>query len=488
MATSAVVVLGAVMSILDATIVNVAIPTLGRDFGTDLSTIQWVSTGYLLALATVIPLTGWAADRFGTRRLFLLSVALFAAGSALAGLAWSAESLIAFRVLQGLGGGMLLPAGTTILMRAAGPGRIGRMMSVIGVPTMLAPIFGPVVGGWIVDNLSWHWIFYVNLPIGAVALVLAYLVLPRDRSQPGYRLDLPGLLLLSPGMAALVYGLAETTGSGGFGSLRAQLGLGTGAILLVGFVAHALRAPNPLIDLRLFRERAVAAAAGTTLLFGMGFFGSMLLLPLYFQVVRGDSPLDAGLHLAVRGIGAALTMPVAGRLVDRSGAGKTVLAGLVIVGLGTLPFTHVTASTSYWLLAAAQLLQGIGMGMAMMPAMTAAYQALEPAAVARATAALNSLQRIGGSLGTALLAVVLQHQIASSIPTVGSAGLNGLAGAGAGVQARLAPLLATSFGHSFWWSLGLFGLALVPAWFLPRHRYQPATPQPEPALTTGGVR
>src|ERR687894_1585785 len=193
LATASVVVLGAIMSILDVTVVNVAISHLTRDFDTDLETIQWIVTGYTLALATVIPVTGWAADRFGTKRLYMLSIGLFLAGSALAGAAWSAESLIAFRVLQGLGGGMLMPAGMTILTRAAGPQRIGRIMAIIGVPMLLGPIVGPILGGWLVDDVSWRWIFYINLPIGIVALFLALKVLPRDLAQPNHRFDTLGL-------------------------------------------------------------------------------------------------------------------------------------------------------------------------------------------------------------------------------------------------------------------------------------------------------
>ena len=199
LAVASVVVLGTIMSILDTTIVNVAIDRLARAFHAPLPTIQWVSTGYLLALATVIPLTGWAADRFGTKRLYILSLTFFLVGSALSGLAWSAGSLIGFRVLQGLGGGMIMPAGMTILARAAGPARIGRLMSVVGVPMLLGPILGPVLGGWLVDDVSWRWIFYVNLPIGAVALLLAFRILPRDRPEPKERLDWRGLVLLSPG-------------------------------------------------------------------------------------------------------------------------------------------------------------------------------------------------------------------------------------------------------------------------------------------------
>src|SRR5690349_5795923 len=215
LAVAGVVVLGAVMSILDTTVVNVAINTLARDFDTSLSTIQWVVTGYTLALATVIPLTGWGADRFGTKRLYMISIALFIMGSALSGLAWSAETLIAFRILQGLGGGMLMPAGMTILTRAAGVDRVGRVMAVIGIPMLLGPIFGPILGGWLVDDFSWRWIFFINLPIGAVAFVLALRILPKDEPHAAERFDVLGLALLSPGLALAIYGLAESASEGG---------------------------------------------------------------------------------------------------------------------------------------------------------------------------------------------------------------------------------------------------------------------------------
>src|ERR1700742_2342416 len=192
------VVLGAIMSILDVTVVNVAINTLAKEFKTTLPTIQWVATGYTLALATVIPLTGWAADRFGTKRLYITPLVLFACGSALSGLAWSAGSLIFFRILQGFGGGMIMPAGMTILTRAAGVDRVGRVMAVIGIPMLLGPIFGPILGGYLVDNFSWHWIFFINIPIAIAALGLAARVLPRDVPRAEERLDWVGLALLSP--------------------------------------------------------------------------------------------------------------------------------------------------------------------------------------------------------------------------------------------------------------------------------------------------
>src|SRR3954447_25729960 len=268
---ASVVVLGTIMSILDTTIVNVAIETLGRELGASLSAIQWVSTGYLLALATVIPLTGWAMERFGGRNLWMLSVTLFLIGSVLCGLAWSTSSLIAFRVLQGFGGGMIMPVGQAILAQAAGPERMGRIMSVIGVPTLLGPILGPVIGGLIVDNVSWRWIFFVNLPVGAIALALAARVLPRaELSGRRVPLDFVGLLLLSPGLAFLIFGFSEVGMQGTFMDWRVWLGVGVGVVALTAFVWRALKVrEGALIDLALFRDRAFAAASGTTFIFGV---------------------------------------------------------------------------------------------------------------------------------------------------------------------------------------------------------------------------
>src|SRR5690242_11422998 len=209
LALASVVVLGAIMTVLDATIVNVALPTLGGEFHTSIATIQWVPTVYLLAFASIIPLTGWLSERLGAKRLWLASLVVFVVGSLLAGLSWSVGSLIAFRVVQGLGGGMIMPLGQTILAQAAGPRRMGRVMSIVGVPLLLAPIVGPVVGGALVGGVSWRWIFFVNLPVGAVALALAQRLLPDVPRRPAPRLDVRGLVLLSGGIALALYGLAE---------------------------------------------------------------------------------------------------------------------------------------------------------------------------------------------------------------------------------------------------------------------------------------
>jgi EmrB/QacA subfamily drug resistance transporter len=483
---AAVVVVGVIMSILDTTIVNVALETLSRELDAPLNTIQWVSTGYLLALATVIPLTGWMTERFGSKRIWMISVALFGIGSALCGLAWSAESLIFFRVLQGFGGGMIMPVGMALLAQTAGAHRVGRVMSVVGVPMLLGPILGPVIGGLIVDSASWRWIFYVNVPIAVAALVLAARLLKADagRADAG-RLDWLGLALLSPGLAGVVFGLSESESHGGFSDPLVWGPIVVGIVLVALFVRHAWRAERPLIDVRLFRDRVFAAASATTFLIGGALFGAMIILPLYYQVARGESALTAGLLMAPQGLGAAAAMPIAGKLTDRLGGGRVAVAGLLILTVGTIPFAFLKSDTSYTLLALLLVLRGLGIGSSMMPSMAAAYASLERAAVPRATSALNVVQRVGGSLGTALLAVVLQGQIKDQLGGAGGAGGGTLERLPDNVRARVAEPLAEAFANTFWWAVGMSVLALVPAIVLAvsqqRERAAAAAAQPEPA-------
>ena len=328
-----VVVLGAIMSILDITVVNVALPTFQVVFAEDAahplpySTVAWTVTAYTLALATVIPLTGWAADRFGTKRLYVLALVLFTAGSALCASATTIGMLIAFRVLQGLGGGMLMPLGMTIMTRAAGPKRMGRLMAILGVPMLLGPIAGPILGGWLIQRASWNWIFLINVPIGIVAAIYALMALPKDSPHPTEKLDVVGVLLMSPGLALFLYGVSSIPGEGTFLAAKVLIPMLIGAALMVAFVLHTFRPEHPLLDLRLFRNRDLRAATTTMFLFGAAFFGGLLLVPTYFQLVRGESTLNAGLLVAPQGLGAMVTMPIAGTLSDRMPVGRIVPFG-----------------------------------------------------------------------------------------------------------------------------------------------------------------
>ncbi|GAA1849111.1 MFS transporter [Pseudonocardia ailaonensis] len=480
LAVASVTVLGAIMSILDVTVVNVAINTLARDFQTSLTTIQWVATGYTLALATVIPLTAWGAQRFGTKRLYMISITLFVLGSVLAGTAWDAPSIIVFRILQGLGGGMIMPIGMMILTRAAGPQRIGRVMAVMGVPMLLGPIAGPILGGWLVDSFSWRWIFFINLPIGVIGVFLAARILPRDARGGRAKLDLLGLALLSPGLALLIYGLAESGAEGGFGHAKVLVPALIGVVLLAGFVWHALRAESPLIDLRLYKNKVFASSSITLMLLVIAVFGGMLLMPLYLQLVRGESALDTGLLLAPQGLGAMLAMPVAGQLADRTGIGRIVPVGLALVGGAFVWLTGLEANTSYWHLSIALFVMGVGMGFTMMPTMTGALQTMRRASIPSASTSLNITQQVAASLGTAVMTVLLVNAMSSKLSALpggaagGTGSLGDLASMPREVFAQVQPLLAESFGQTFWWALGFVGVAfLVALILLPKRKPAP---------------
>ena len=463
-----VVILGAVMSILDSTIVNVAIETLGRDFHTSVSTIQWVTTGYLLALAIVIPMSGWTVERFGPKRMWLISLTLFTLGSALCGLSWSTGSLIFFRILQGLGGGMIMPIGQTIMARAAGPQRMGRVMSILGLPTLVAPILGPVVGGLIVSNVTWRWIFFVNVPIGIVAAVLSVRFLVRDKHQDAGRFDVAGLLLLSPGLAGLVYGLSEAGSGSGFGSTTVVVSIAAGALLTAAFVVRSLRIDRPLLDMHLFRDRAFAVANVLIFVFGAALYAAMILLPVYYQVVRGESALGAGLLMAPQGVGAMLTMPIGGRLTDKFGARVIVPVGMAVFLGATIVYTGIGASTSYAWLSLWLFVRGMGMGWTMMPAMAAAYSGLSRAVVPRATTTINILMRVGGAFGTALVAVVLQRQVTERLPRLSGILSSGPPAGARAIPGQVARSLAGAFGYTFWVVAAVTAVGLGASLLLPR--------------------
>ena len=444
---AAVVLIGSVMSILDTTIVNVALATLGRDLHSPISQIQWVVTGYMLALAAVIPVTGWAARRFGAKRVYLVSLVLFTAGSALCGLASSASELIVFRVLQGVGGGMLMPIGQLMLAEAAGPKRMGRVMSIVAVPMMLAPILGPTIGGLIIQNASWRWIFYVNVPIGVIAVVAALRTLPSVKPGKAESLDFRGLVLMSSGLALITYGLAEIGTTGSFSSVKVLVPLLVGLSLVALFAVHALRIPRPLLDLHLFRRPTFSTASIAMFFLAAALFGGMILLPLYWQDIRHQSVVDAGLLMGPQGLGAAISMPIAGRLTDRYGGGPIALLGVSIVAILTIPFGLIGAHTSIVWLSVVSLLRGTGIGFGFMPAMTAAFASLERKELSDATPQLNVLQRVGGSFGTAILAVVLQRAL---------------------VGAHTPAAQADAYGVAFWASAVLAAAAIVPCLLLMR--------------------
>lgn len=408
-----VCILATVMAILDVTVVSVAQRTFIQQFDSSQAVVGWTMTGYTLALATVIPITGWAADRFGTKRLFIGSVVAFTLGSLLCAMASNIVSLIVFRVIQGIGGGMLLPLGFMILTREAGPRRLGRLMSILSIPMLLAPIGGPILGGWLIDTSSWRWIFLINLPFGIVTLILAAVVFPRDHPARSETFDVVGVLLLSPGLATFLFAVSSIPGRGTVADRHVLIPAAVGLLLIAAFVLHAWhRADHPLIDLRLFGNRVLTQANVTMLVFAIAFFGAGLLLPSYFQQVHHNTPMQAGVHMIPQGLGAMLTMQLAGPFVDRRGPGKIVLIGitLITVGLGTFAFGVARQAPYLPTLLIALTVTGLGMGCTMMPLCVASVQALAPHQIARGTTLISVSQQVGGSMGTALMSVILTNQ------------------------------------------------------------------------------
>jgi EmrB/QacA subfamily drug resistance transporter len=444
---ASVIILGMIMSILDTTIVNVALHTLGRDLHSSISQIQWVVTGYLLALGAVIPVTGWASRRFGARRVYLTSLLLFTLGSALCGLCDSTATLVLCRILQGVGGGMIMPVGQLIMAQVAGPRRMGRVMGVVSMPAMIAPILGPVVGGLILQNLHWSWIFFVNVPIGLIAFPLAWRLLPHTDSGEAGRLDVAGLMLLSGGSAALVYGLSELGTGASVGAVKVFLPTLIGLALGAVFYRHALRIERPLLDVRLYANRVFAGASFTTFGVGAALFGAMILIPLYYQEVRGFSIINTGLLSGPQGIGALIAMPIAGRLTERFGGGRIALIGVSLLALCTVPFLFVGVSTSVVAISLVLVVRGVSIGLCFMPAMTAAFASMRPEQLSDATPQINVLMRLGGALGTAVLAVVLQRATGT---------------------VHTPAHLADAFHAAYWAALGIVLLSVIPCLMLLR--------------------
>lgn len=449
-----VLVVGALAPLLDSTIVNVALRSLAHDLHTSLATVQWVASAYLLALVMAVPLTGWAQARYGGKRIWLTALALFLAGSLLSANAWNIGSLIIFRALQGFAGGLMMPILTTMIMQAAGGRRIGKLMAVITLPALLGPILGPVLGGLILGHLNWPWIFYVNIPICVTALLLARHAVPADKPHRALRLDWPGLLMLSPALAALIYGLTQVGEQGGVLRAGVIAPVAAGVLLLIGFIARALRTADPLIDLRLLRIRSFAASCVLLFASGLALFGSLLLLPIFYQQLRGETVISTGLLLAPQGLGSLLARPV-GALTDRTGPRPVIFGGLALAALAAVAFSFAGPDTPMSVLSVVLVVLGFGISSTNMAVMVGAYRDLSTDQIPHASSVTRVLQQLGGAFGAAVIAVVLQRQLTT----------------------HPAAQQTIAFAHTFWWIAAFAALAIIPTLLLPRiHRQKNAHP------------
>jgi EmrB/QacA subfamily drug resistance transporter len=399
-------VAGLFMDLMDVTIVNVALPTLGRDFGASTATLEWVVTGYLISLAIWIPASGWISDRFGTKKTFAFALSLFTVGSALCGLAWSDGSLIAFRVLQGVGGGMMTPVGTTMLFRAFPPAERARASAVITIPTAIAPALGPVLGGWLVDNATWRWIFYVNVPVGLATLAFALVFLREHREPAPGRFDVWGFLCSGGGLALLLYALSQAPAHGWTSTAVVVSGL-AGVVLCGLLVILELHRPDPILHLHLFADRMFRYANLSMFMVYAMLLGVLFLLPLFLQELRGLSALESGLTTFPQAFGMLLMVPVTGRLYPRVGPRRMLVIALVGITITSALFLLVDLETNLWWIRAIMFLRGISMSFAIVASQAAAFASIPSAETGRASALFNTNRQVAASIGVATLATVL---------------------------------------------------------------------------------
>lgn len=408
-----VVIFGMFMSVLDSTIVNIAIPRLQSVFGASLNDVQWVLTGYILAQGVATPLTGFFSNRIGIKRFYLLSLAGFTLGSALCGLAWSLPALIFFRVLQGVMGAFLVPLSTTLIYREFPPNERGTAMGALGIPILLAPALGPTVGGYLVTFASWQLIFYVNVPIGIIGLIMAALFLRKGYTGGRATFDLAGFVFSAVGLGSLLYGLSDAS-SDGWGSTKVLGFLLVGLLSLIVFIFIELniarREGNPLLDLRVFANGPFATSNLASVLVVFALFGGLFLVPVYLQDLRQLSAFQAGLLLLPQALASMVAVVIGGRLVDRIGVRGVAIPGLALLAVANWKLSSVTLTMSYGQLQWYLILRSFSLGFCMQPFMVSAFSTIKSEMLPQATAVSTALRFVASSLGVAALSTLVQSQ------------------------------------------------------------------------------
>ena len=443
-----ILVLGAIMPLLDSTMVNIAIKHLSSDFSIGLDLIQWVITGYVLAMAISVPVVGSMVQRFNGKWLMIGANILFLATSTAAGFSWNIHSLIIFRVVQGISAGFIMTLVTTLTVEVAGRERMGRLMSTVGLPMVLGPILGPVIGAVIVQFLSWRYIFFVNVPIGILAITLMILKLPNfTPANIKAKFNFIGILLLGAASAALIYGITKAAKSASFNNSTTIAFIAVGfAILAIYMLYAAMKKEQAILPLHLFKLKNFSAVMVGLFLAGIATNGPMLLLPLFFQNIKGFSVLNAGLILIPQGIGMLVARPLIGKLTDKLGARNVVLASLALAIVGTTPFVFFNEASSLIVVSIVLFIRGIGIGGVTIPMMTDAYTGMVKQEIAQASVGTRLVQNIGGAFGSAVLATVVSLSIQGKTPTI--------------------PLMTTAYHHGFMLALVLSLVLLIPSLFL----------------------
>jgi DHA2 family multidrug resistance protein len=411
-----VVLLGTVMVSLDTTIVNVALPQIRENLHAGKG-IEWIVTAYLLAVAVSQPATGWAADRYGRKRIFIASLGAFTAASMLCAVAPNLTALVAFRVLQGLGGGALQPVGMAIVVELFPPERRGRAMSVWGICSMAAPAIGPTLGGYLVTAVSWHWLFLINVPIGTIALFLGLRVLRDFGYRESRRLDLVGLFLGGGGLAVTLFAVTQAN-EWGWSSTATLVFVALGVVALGGFVAHELRTDQPMIDLRMFTVKVFGLSMIVTTFIVTAQYTRLVFIPLSLETIRDYSALRVGLILTPAALLTAVGMSIGGRMVDRVGARRPMVLGTGLMAVGAFSLSHIGVSTPAWAIIGSLGIQGIGFGLCALPGVVVAMNALPPRYVAQASAVRSLVAQVAGATSIAVLSAVVAFRLGDGTPTL----------------------------------------------------------------------
>ncbi|RED51924.1 DHA2 family efflux MFS transporter permease subunit [Cohnella lupini] len=443
------VIVGMIMVILDSTVVNVALSQFEKEFGSSLNTIQWTFTGYTLALSAVIPLAGWMTDKFGSKRIFLITIALFTLGSALCAAAQTIDQLIIFRIIQGLGGGMVMPIGMAMIFRLAPPERRGSVMGMLGIPMLMAPALGPVLSGWLIEEATWHWIFLINVPIGIVALLIGMKYLPKFASGKAPALDILGMILAPIAFATLAYGVSEG-GRNSWSADNTLIALAVGGLALILFIIVELRHRQPLLELRVFRSSDFTRGILLTWMVQISLFGAMILVPVYLQNVMGYDAFETGLIMLPQAIGSMIFMPIGGRLFDKIGARPLAIVGLLSVSGALFLLSNVTLDTSIREIILPLFMVGSGMGLSMMSLNTHVLNAAPRHLVSRVTPLTTAAQQVVTSFAVAGLTGYLTTRTGDHLK-------------GAGANGNPLDAMVSAFNDTFLLSMGLalFGFAMA---------------------------
>ena len=399
------IITGVFMVVLDGTAMNVALQTLVKDFDTKLSTLQWTVTGYMLAQAAVIPLAGWLSDRFGAKKVFLTAIGFFTFGSVLCATANSSELLITFRVIQGLGGGFVLPVAMAYVYRLSPPSKVGMVMGIMGIPVLFAPAIGPVLSGWLVEFHSWHWIFLINLPIGIISILIGIFSLPKVEQTSVGKVDMFGMILAPLAFASLSYGINQGTQS--WTSFETLTGIIVGIVALLVFIIVELKVNNPLLELRVFRSLDFSLGIIVQWVGQFALYGAIFLLPQFLQQVRGFEPFDTGKILLPQAIASGIIMPIGGYLFDKIGARWLVVIGLGLVSGAIFQYSHVDTTTVGSDLIIPLMMAGAGTGLMIMPLNTHLMNTAPRHLVSRVTSLTNAFQQIINSISVSLLVTIL---------------------------------------------------------------------------------